>query len=143
MLQAGMFLILAPFAGFEFSSTAWPLLLSSMALASLGLTAFGFLMAWALDNVQAYHAIQMTVLVPLWVVSGAMFPPDPSSTFFSGLMALNPISYAVVAVRHAFYSAGAPVSTVLDVSPTFAVIVLAAFAGLSLVAAIVLCERRR
>ena len=59
-------------------------------------------MAWLLNNVQAYHAIQMVLLVPLWMISGAMFPPQPDSPVFNAMMTYNPIAHAVSTVRHAY-----------------------------------------
>ena len=74
--QAALFLALAPGAGIQLLRVDWPLLLAALALAALGLAALGFAVAWTVDSVQGYHALQMTLLVPLWVVSGAMFPPS-------------------------------------------------------------------
>ena len=142
LIQASLFLLLAPLAGFDVTQTAWLLLLGAMTLASLGLTAMGFLVAWLLDNVQAYHAIQMVVLVPLWVVSGAMFPPNPGSGAFMTLMTFNPVSYAVTATRHAFYGMQAPAATVLEVSAAGSMLVLAAFATFCLGCAMIACERK-
>jgi daunorubicin resistance ABC transporter membrane protein len=78
LTQALLFLALAPLAGFPYASVHWPLLLAALALAAIALAGLGFAVAWGIDNVQGYHAIQMTLLVPLWVVSGAMFPPHPA-----------------------------------------------------------------
>ena len=113
-----------------------------MVLASLGLTSFGFLMAWLLNNVQAYHAIQMVLLVPLWMISGAMFPPQPDSPVFNAMMTYNPIAHAVSTVRHAMYSGAAPEATVVS-SPTVGVAVLAVFALVSLMGASKVCSARR
>ncbi|MED5463035.1 MAG: ABC transporter permease [Myxococcota bacterium] len=142
-VQAGLFLFFAPLAGFELGAIHWPLLISAMFLASFGLTALGFVVAWILDNVQAYHAIQMTILVPLWVVSGAMFPADPDSKVFTLMMSLNPVAYGVTAVRHALYGGSAPLETVSSTSPLMAMMVLLFFCVVSLGLAVGVCERRR
>src|SRR5690606_2453661 len=107
-LQAIVFVLLAPLAGFSLFSIHWPLLIAALALTSLALTALGFAVAWWLDNTQAYHAVQMTALVPLWVLSGAMFPATGLSSGWSLVQLLNPVSYAVSAVRHALYGGAAP-----------------------------------
>ena len=143
LFQAGVFLAFAPLAGFSFDAISWPLLLGGMFVASIGLTAMGFVFAWVLDNVQAYHAIQMTILVPMWVISGAMFPADANSTIFSVAMAVNPVAYGVSAVRHAMYGGAAPLETVANTSPLAAMIVLVLFAAVSLSAAIGVCELKR
>ena len=142
IIQALLFVALAPVAGFSFLDTDWLLLAVTMILASLGLTSFGFLMAWLLNNVQAYHAIQMVLLVPLWMISGAMFPPQPDSPVFNAMMTYNPIAHAVSTVRHAMYSGAAPEATMVS-SPTVGVAVLAVFALVSLMGASKVCSARR
>ena len=44
------------------------------AVAALGFTALGFAMAWWIDSTQGYHAVMSVALIPLWMLSGAMFP---------------------------------------------------------------------
>jgi daunorubicin resistance ABC transporter membrane protein len=108
LTQAALFLALAPLAGFPWTSIHWPLLIAALALAAVALAALGFAVAWALDNVQGYHAIQMTVLVPLWVVSGAMFPPPATRPVLAALLRANPLAHAVSATRRALAGASAP-----------------------------------
>ena len=143
MLQAGVFLLLAPLAGFSFQGIAWPLLLSTMALTSLGLTGFGFFMAWWINSIQGYHAIQMTLMMPLWVLSGAVFPPHTDSLTFVTLMEINPLSYAMTAIRHALYGGQAPEAVALAVAPELALGIVAATSGICLVVAMLVCEARK
>lgn len=142
-LQAGVFLLLAPLAGFSLGNVHWPMLLCAMLATSLGLTALGFAVAWWLDNLQAYHAVQMTLLVPLWVVSGAMFPTTGLHAGWALALQLNPVSYAVSVVRHALYGGAAPASVALTSSPWMEVGVLGAMALCAWLLAVTLTERRR
>jgi ABC-2 type transport system permease protein len=139
--QAALFLVLAPAAGFPLLSVNWPLLVATLGLTAVGLAAVGFAVAWAVDNVQGYHAIQMTLLVPLWVVSGAMFPPSPEHPALSAVMRANPVAYAVSAARRALSGPLAPGA--LPGSAGRDLAVLAAFAALALALAIVVARRRR
>jgi daunorubicin resistance ABC transporter membrane protein len=138
--QAALFLLLAPAAGFPFLSVNWPLLLSSLALAAVGLSALGFVVAWLVDNVQGYHAIQMTLLVPLWVVSGAMFPPGPGAPVLGAVMRGNPVAYAVSAARRALGGSDAPGA--LPGSAARDLTVLAIFAAVNLFLAVLAARRR-
>jgi daunorubicin resistance ABC transporter membrane protein len=108
LTQAGLFLFLAPAAGFPYGAVDWPLLAAALALSAVALAALGFAVAWGLDHVQGYHAIQMTVLVPLWVVSGAMFPLPAGHPGLAAAMRLNPLAHAVSAVRRALAGGAAP-----------------------------------
>ena len=111
------------------------MLLGAMCLTSMGLTALGFAVAWALNSMQAYHAVQMTFLVPLWIVSGSMFPTQVSHPVFSTIMVFNPVSYAVSSIRHALYSGSAPSHMTLTSNPWFELGVVAGFAAIMLVLA--------
>jgi daunorubicin resistance ABC transporter membrane protein len=135
--QVALFLLLAPLAGLSWTGIDWPLLLAALGLVSVGLAAFGFLIAWWLDNIQGYHAVQMTLLLPLWVLSGAMFPAGEHPAM-TAVMRWNPLSYAVAATRAALGSSspGAP-------GASLSLAVLTLFAALSLGGAIWICERRR
>jgi ABC-type polysaccharide/polyol phosphate export permease len=136
--QAALFLVLAPAAGFPYLSVRWPLLLAALALAAIALAALGFAVAWAVDNVQGYHAIQMTLLVPLWVVSGAMFPAA-GHPVFAAVMRWNPIAYAVSAARRALAGPDAP--GVLPGSAATDLAVLALFAAAALGLAVLAAHR--
>lgn len=142
LVQIGAFLLLCTLAGFSPHTIHWPLLVATLLLASTALCALGFAVAWFLDNVQAYHAIQMTLLVPLWVVSGAMFPPGGQGEGFAWAMRLNPIAYAVTAARHAFYGGAAPASTVLPVTAYTALWITFLFAAASVALATWVCQRK-
>jgi len=139
--QAGLFLVLAPAAGFPLASVNWPLLVAALGLTAVGLAALGFAVAWAVDNVQGYHAIQMTLLVPLWVVSGAMFPPSAEHPVFAAVMRANPVAYGVSAARRALAGPLAPGALPGSAARDLAVLVLFAAAALGL--AVAAARRRR
>ena len=130
--QAALFLALAPAAGYPYGSVRWPLLLAALALAAVALAAVGFAVAWAVDNVQGYHAIQMMLLVPLWVVSGAMFPPSPEQPVLSAAMRANPVAWAVSAARRALAGPEAPGALPGSAGGELAALGLVALAALAL-----------
>jgi daunorubicin resistance ABC transporter membrane protein len=138
--QAALFLALAPAAGFPITTIHWPLLVGALSLAAIGLSAIGFTVAWAIDNIQGYHALQMTLLIPLWVVSGAMFPPSPSHPVFAAIMRVNPVAHAVSATRRALAGPRAPGT--LSGSAALDLCVLGAFAAAALALAMVTARRR-
>jgi daunorubicin resistance ABC transporter membrane protein len=144
LIQAGLFVLLAPWAGFSLAHVDWPLLVGALCLISLALTALGFAVAWWLDNLQAFHAIQMTLLVPLWIVSGAMFPASRAPAFQT-VMRYNPISYAVGLARAALY--GGTLPSGLDGSAPagigISLLVLAGFTVVCLAAALGACVKKR
>jgi daunorubicin resistance ABC transporter membrane protein len=140
LIQAALLLCLAPMAGFSLLQINWPLLLAVLGVTSFGLTALGVTVAWWLDNLQAFHAIQMTVLVPLWLVSGAMFPAGDNPVFVA-IMRLNPMAYAVSAARHAFYSGHAALG-VTGVGPLADLAVVGGCAVVCVLLAVTICARK-
>jgi daunorubicin resistance ABC transporter membrane protein len=140
-LQAGALLLLAPLAGFPLAGIDWPLAVAALALSALGFTALGFAMAWWIDSTQGYHAVMMVALIPLWMLSGAMFPPG-GSRWMAKLMAVDPMTYTMSAVRRAFHGAALPGGLIPDGSAAGELAVVGAFALAALAAAVVLCRRR-
>jgi len=139
LTQAALFLALAPAAGFSLAAVDWPLLLAALALAAVALGAVAFAVAWAVDSVQGYHAIQMTLLTPLWVVSGAMFPASPDHPAMAAVMRANPVAYAVSAARRALGGPLAPGALPGSAARDLAVVALFAVAS----AALALAAARR
>jgi ABC-2 type transport system permease protein len=56
-----------------------------------------------MDSTQAFHAIINLFLIPLWLLSGAMFPISGASMWLRVLMRINPLTYGVEALRQLLY----------------------------------------
>lgn len=104
-IQGIIFLVFAPAIGAHLSAGAVLISILAIALISFELTALGFAIAWPMDSPQAFHAIVNLLLLPLWMLSGALFPADRASGWLSWLMRLNPLSYGVDALRNALFPA--------------------------------------
>lgn len=143
LAQSALFVLLAPIAGFSLGAIDWPSLAAALVLGSLGLCALGFAVAWWLDSTAGYHVVMSLVLLPMWILSGAMFPA-PSSGVLAAIERLNPISYAVSAVRRALHGGVAPGGTgIAQASAAHELLVLALFCVLAVGAALFVCHRRR
>jgi len=59
-----------------------------------------------MDSTQAFHAIINLFLIPLWLLSGALFPLSGASWWLRALMRINPLTYGVEALRDLLYPAG-------------------------------------
>lgn len=140
-LQAGALLLLAPLAGFSLGEMNWPLLLGTLILAGVGFTALGFAMAWWIDSTQGYHAVMSVALIPLWMLSGAMFPPAGGGVM-KVLMAADPMTYVVSAARRGFHGGAVPAGLVGAGSAVTDLAVVALFAVVAVAGAVALCRRR-
>ena len=107
LLQASLFLLFAPLAGVSAATLDLPLLATVMVLSALGLTAMGISLAWWVKSSAGYHAVMSIVLLPMWVLSGAMFPVKGTGPVLGWVMRLNPMRFSVEGVRRALYGADA------------------------------------
>ena len=102
-IQGMIFLIFAPFAGIHLQIVQVLLVAVVVFLVSFALTALGFAIAWPMDSSQAFHGIVNLFLIPLWLVSGALFPMSGASGWIRVIMRLNPLTYGVEALRALLY----------------------------------------
>src|SRR5712671_1265025 len=98
-IQGLIFLALGPFLGIHLSLAQLLLVVLTVFLVSFALTALGFAIAWPMDSTQAFHAIINLFLIPLWLLSGALFPLAGASGWIRLLMRINPLTYGVEALR--------------------------------------------
>jgi ABC-2 type transport system permease protein len=104
-VQGMIFLIFAPFAGIHLDPVQIVLVAVVVFLVSFSLTALGFAIAWPMDSSQAFHGIVNLFLIPLWLLSGALFPLAGASGWIRVIMRLNPLTYGVEALRKLLYPA--------------------------------------
>jgi ABC-2 type transport system permease protein len=102
-VQGMIFLIFAPFAGVHLELVQVLLAAAVVFLVSFALTALGFAIAWPMDSSQAFHGIVNLFLIPLWLLSGALFPLEGASGWIRVIMRLNPLTYGVEALRGLLY----------------------------------------
>lgn len=106
-IQGVVFLVFAPFVGVHLTVTAVALAIFITALISFELTALGFAIAWPMDSPQAFHAIVNIILLPLWMLSGSLFPTSGASGWLRLVMLANPLTYGVEALRNVLFPAEA------------------------------------
>jgi ABC-2 type transport system permease protein len=102
-VQGMIFLLFAPFAGVHLDPVQVLLVAVVVFLVSFSLTALGFAIAWPMDSSQAFHGIVNLFLIPLWLVSGALFPLTGASKWLQVVMRVNPLTYGVAALRGLMY----------------------------------------
>ena len=102
-IQGLIFLVFAPLVGVHMGFVDFLLVIFVVFLVSFALTSLGFAIAWPMDSTQAFHAIINLFLIPLWLLSGALFPLAGASGWLRVLMRLNPLTYGVEALRGLLY----------------------------------------
>jgi ABC-2 type transport system permease protein len=102
-IQGLIFLVFAPFAGVHLNLLQVLSVAGVVFLVSFALTALGFAIAWPMDSTSAFHGIINLFLIPLWLLSGALFSLSGASGWIRVLMYMNPLTYGVDALRGLLY----------------------------------------
>src|SRR5262245_21072066 len=101
--QGLIFLLLAPTVQIHLTVTSFLLASLMMAILSFALTALGFCIAWRMSSTQGFHAIMNLFLMPMWFLSGALFPADQAWGVVKWVMRLNPLSYGYTGLCEALF----------------------------------------
>jgi ABC-2 type transport system permease protein len=104
-IQGLMLLVFAPLAGVSIGLVEALWVVAAMFLISFALTGLGFTIAWKMDSTAAFHGIMMLLLVPMWMVSGALFPMATAHGWVKAIMWINPLTYSVSLLN---YTLGLP-----------------------------------
>lgn len=127
-MQGMLFLVAAPFIGVRLGAEQLALTALIVFLVSFSLTALGFSIAWRMDSSQGFHAVVNLFLIPLWLLSGALFPLSGASGWMRAVMRANPLTYGVDALRVALFPGSRselPLWTSIAVLAAFSAIVFA------------------
>ncbi len=135
-VQGLVFLAFAPLLGVHFGVQEFGLIVLAVFLTSFALTALGFAIAWPMDSTQGFHAVINLFLIPLWLLSGALFPLTGASGWIRLLMRINPLTYGTEALRTLLF----PASAVFSIGECLAV--LAGFSVVMFAIAFAIANRR-
>jgi ABC-2 type transport system permease protein len=102
MMQGLLVLIACLIAGFRPTSfAAIPVVLVVMALIAILFCAFGTAIGSRLENMQAFPLIMNFLMMPLFFLSGALYPLDGLPVALKAVTTVNPLSYGVDGLRTA------------------------------------------
>jgi len=123
VVQALAFLVLAPIAGIPLTWGAAAAILVLLILLGIAFTGLGFFIAWRMDSTQGFHAVMNFVLLPMWLLSGALFPVAGAARWMQVAIRANPLTYGLAGVRDLMFGTATPAGLVVPmaVSLLFAV----------------------
>jgi ABC-2 type transport system permease protein len=102
--QGVIFLILAGFAGVPYNPLLFLTLIGELLLLAFTITAFGVMMAARIKQFQAFMAVTQMLTMPLFFLSGALYPLSGLPAWLSVLTRIDPLTYVVGPMRHAVFS---------------------------------------
>jgi len=98
-MQGAIVLIFAPLAGVPLSAPSVLASVALMFLTSIAMTSMGLVIAVRMTDFEGFGSIQNLVVMPMYLLSGAMFPTHGLPLWLSGFLIANPLSYGVHAIR--------------------------------------------
>ena len=127
-LQGLIFLAFAPLAGVRIGFFDLLPVVGAVFLISFTLTGLGFVIAWRMDSTSGFHAIMNLLLVPMWMVSGSLFPMATAHGWVKGVMWVNPLTYSISLLNHTLRLPNASPGELesLAVTAVFGLVLLAA-----------------
>ena len=102
--QGMVILALAGLAHVPYDAVLFLTLIGELLLLSFTLTAFGVMMAARIKQIQAFMALTQMLVMPLFFLSGALYPLNGLPGWLTVLTRLDPLTYIVDPMRHAVFS---------------------------------------
>ncbi len=101
LIQALLVFMISIFIGFRpYNWALVPVAILIIAVLSIMLTSFGAGIASMVEDFQGFQAINNFIIFPLFFLSSALYPLTHAPQLLQILASLNPISYAVDALRY-------------------------------------------
>jgi ABC-2 type transport system permease protein len=102
--QGVVILALAGLAGVPYNPVLIITLIGEMLLLAFTLTAFGVMIAGRIKQFQAFMAVTQMLVMPLFFLSGALYPLNRLPAWLTVLTRVDPLTYIVDPMRHAVFS---------------------------------------
>jgi ABC-2 type transport system permease protein len=103
-IQGMVMLAFAGAVGIPYSPTLLLTLVLELLVLSFTLTALGVVIAARMKNIQTFFALTQVFLMPMFFLSGALYPLSGLPTWLHLLTRIDPMTYAVDPMRHAIFA---------------------------------------
>jgi ABC-2 type transport system permease protein len=153
MLQGLILLVVAPLVGVHLTVPAVLALIPLLFVLAFALTAMGVAVATRVHSIQGFQVVMNFLMMPMFFLSGALFPLSGLPGWLTVLTRLDPVAYGIAPIRAVVLtSAGVSQSNIESlgaltiaghtVPPLLDVAILVAFGGAMLAVAIAALRRR-
>ena len=105
-VQSGILLAGLPLIAMDTSASSILLTLLVLAFTSIAMAALGLAFAWHCRSASSFHSIMNLVFMPMWLLSGSVFPISGASKWLEIVAWCNPLTWCTTAMRSSL--AGAP-----------------------------------
>lgn len=99
LISATVILLMAPLFGVALSPLLFLESILMMFLVSLGFVSLGLIIASFMDSFEGFGMIMNFIVLPLFFLSGAIFPLDTAPSWLRGISMADPLTYGVDSLR--------------------------------------------
>ncbi len=99
MIQGTIMILLSPIVGIKLNLGLILTMLPVMFIAAIALTSIGLVVASRMKSTEGFQMIMNFIMMPMFFLSGAMFPLSNLPKWMDVLSKLNPASYTIDLVR--------------------------------------------
>jgi ABC-2 type transport system permease protein len=103
-IQGMVVLCLAGFADIPYNPVMLALLLVELFVLAFAVCSFGLMIATRIRQMQAFFGIMNLVVMPLYFLAGGLYPLSGLPDWLQFITKLNPLTYAVSAMRHTVFA---------------------------------------
>ncbi len=103
-LQGVIMVAISPLVGVSYSLSLIVEILALQLLLAFSITAFGVMAAARVTQLQSFMALMQLIILPLFFLSGAIYPVSGLPRWLEILNRLDPLTYAVDAMRRAVFA---------------------------------------
>lgn len=104
LIQVTILLLLAPLVGIEMTVLIWLGTYLICAMTAIMLGSLGIAIASKTESMEGFQMIMNFLIMPMFFLSGAMFPIHDMAPWLSYLMLANPLTYGVDALRFLLFN---------------------------------------
>ncbi len=101
LFQAMIVLLALPFLGVSLTPIGVIGAIGALLCISVALIGIGLAMAWIVDSTQGFHGVMNALLMPMWLLSGAVFPVEDAAGWMRVIALANPLTWTHGAMRDA------------------------------------------
>lgn len=103
VIQATIILLLFPFLGIKLSPLSIPYAIVVAFLLSFCISSLGIIIATFFENLESFSTIMNFIVMPMFFLSGAMYPVQKLPYVLKLVAKINPLTYGVDALKHAIF----------------------------------------
>jgi ABC-2 type transport system permease protein len=97
-------ILLGPLVGVHYSLSLWAGIFALQAVLAFTITAFGVMIAVRIKQMQSFFGVMQMIVMPMFFISGALFPVAGLPAWLAVLNRIDPLTYAVDPMRRLVFS---------------------------------------